>query len=181
MLTRNYTPDLEVRTTGDQRIIEGIVVPYNVRVHIRSEGIHESFAPGAFNHQLNAANRVKFSREHPTLGGQLIGRATELRDDAAGLFASFKVSKTDAGDETLELVRDGVLDEFSIGFRERTNRNLPDGTVQRTKADLIETSIVFAGAYGQDAVVTGTRRHEQSCLIERPNIAEAARILNSLQ
>lgn len=156
-LTRAYTPDLEVRSTGDGRTIDGIAVPYGVRVHIPQEGIHEQFRRGAFNHQLAAPSRVRLGREHPNLGGQLIGVATELRDDARGLFASFRVSKTPAGDETLELVRDGVLDELSVGFRDRQNRRMDDGTVERTKADLIETSVVFMGAYGRGAVVTGVR------------------------
>jgi HK97 family phage prohead protease len=156
-LTRTFAPDLAVRSTGDGRTIEGIAVPYGVRVHIPYEGIHEQFARGAFNHQLSAPQRVRLGREHPSLGGQVIGLATELRDDARGLFASFRVSKTQAGDETLELARDGVLDEFSVGFRSRQDRRLSDGTVERTKADLIETSIVFQGAYGRGATVTAVR------------------------
>lgn len=156
-LTRAFAPELEVRSGGDGRTIDGIAVPFGVRVFIHAEGIHEQFRRGAFNHQLTAPNRVRLGREHPILGGQLIGKAVALRDDARGLHASFHVSKTPAGDETLELVRDGVLDELSVGFRARQDRRLDDGTVERTKADLIETSVVFMGAYGRGAVVTGVR------------------------
>ena len=45
-----------------------------------------------------------------------LGRATELRDDAAGVYGAFRISATRRGDEVLEMLRDGVLDSFSVGF-----------------------------------------------------------------
>jgi HK97 family phage prohead protease len=95
------------------------------------------------------------------LGGSLIGRAIELRDDAAGLWGAWRVSATEAGDETLTLVQDGVLDELSIGFQERQNRREADGTITRTKANLIEVSVVLQGAYGRKALVSAVRSLEQ--------------------
>lgn len=161
-LFRTFTPQLEIRSAakgGDGRTIEGICVPYGQRQRIDSTLV-EQFARGAFNHQLNAPNRIKFSREHMSLGGVLIGRAIELRDDAAGLWGAFRVSKIPAGDETLELIKDGALDELSVGFRARQDRRLPDGTVERVKADLVEVSSVLAGAYGRGAVVTAVRQRD---------------------
>lgn len=160
VLTRGFVPELEVRAAskgGDGRTIEGIAVPYGRKQRIPFEGITETFARGAFNHQLNAAHRVRLGREHPSIGGSVIGKAVELRDDAAGLWGAWRVSNTEAGNETLELVKDGVLDELSIGFRERQNRTLEDGTIERVRADLLEVSVVFLGAYGRGAVVTGVR------------------------
>jgi HK97 family phage prohead protease len=160
---RTFTPDLEIRSAGkggDGRTIEGIAVPYNRPQRIY-EGLTEQFSRGAFNHQLNAPNRVRFTREHMALGGSLIGRAIELRDDAAGLWGAWRVSATEAGDETLTLVQDGVLDELSIGFQERQNRREADGTITRTKANLIEVSVVLQGAYGRKALVSAVRSLEQ--------------------
>ncbi|MEU7817065.1 HK97 family phage prohead protease [Pseudonocardia sp. NPDC049154] len=158
-IIRAFTPELEIRSAakgGDGRTIEGIIVPYGRKQRIDSQLV-EQFARGAFNHQLNAPHRVRFGREHISLGGTLIGRAVELRDDSAGAWGAFRVSRTPAGDETLELVKDGVLDELSVGFRERQNRRLSDGTIERVKADLVETSVVFAGAYGRGAVISAVR------------------------
>lgn len=154
-------PELEVRKAakgGDGRTVEGLAVPYGVQQRIYP-WLDEQFARGAFDHQLKAAHRVRFGRDHRTL----IGRAVELRDDAAGLWGAWRVSKTDAGDETLTLVEDGVLTELSVGFRERQNRRLDDGTVpgyehiERVTADLIEVSVVFEGAYGEAASIEGVR------------------------
>lgn len=159
-LIRSFTPDLEVRSAakgGDGRTIEGIAVPYAQRQQINPELV-EQFARGAFNHQLRAPNRVRLARDHVMLGGTVIGKAIELRDDAAGLWGAWRVSATPVGDETLTLVRDGVLDELSVGFQERQNRVIAGGVVERVKADLFEVSVVLQGAYGQGAAVTGVRR-----------------------
>ena len=48
-------------------------------------------------------------------------------------------------------------DELSIGFQERQNRREADGTITRTKANLIEVSVVLQGAYGRKALVSAVR------------------------
>lgn len=158
-LFRTYHPELEIQTRakgGDGRTIVGIAVPYD-RPQWIDPHLTEQFARGAFNAQIRSAARVTFAREHQVLGGTLIGRATVLRDDAAGLYGEWRVSATLVGEETLELVRDGVLDELSIGFREGQNRRLRDGTVERVTAHLTEVAIVREGAYGREAVISGVR------------------------
>jgi HK97 family phage prohead protease len=94
----------------------------------------------------------------------LIGATKLLRDDAAGLYGEWRVSRTAMGDETLELVRDGALRELSVGFKERRNRMVADSggpITERIKADASEVAVVMAGAYGrQGAVMTGVRSLE---------------------
>lgn len=153
---RSFTPELEVRAAGDGRTIVGIAVPYGRPQYI-SRGLTEQFRRGAFGHQLRAAHRVPLYRDHRPAGGSLIGRATLLRDDAAGLYGEWRVSKTVAGDETLELVRDGALSQLSIGFRERQNAPLPGGVTERVSADLREVAIVPEGAYGDAALIQAVR------------------------
>lgn len=155
---RTFTPDLEVRSSGDGRTIHGIAVPYDAPQRINDRLIEE-FAPGAFDHQVRAADRIPFAREHMPLGGSLIGRLTTMRNDTAGLYIEARASKTPLGDETLELVRDGALRDLSIGFRERNRGNVmrSDGVTRRVKADLNEVAVVMQGAYGDGATITGTR------------------------
>lgn len=183
-LTRSFTPELEIRSAskgGDGRTIEGLAVPYGVRQRITPDLV-ESFARGAFNAQLTAAHRVKFARDHPVLGGTIIGRAVELRDDTAGLWGAWRVSATQAGDEALELARDGVLDELSVGFHERQNRRLPDGTIERVKAHLVEVSLVMQGAYGREALVSAVREAQDvPCTCgAATRAAQAAQVLAGL-
>lgn len=185
-IIRGFVPELEIRSTangGDGRTVEGIAVPYGRKQRIDASLV-EQFARGAFNHQLNAPHRVKFSREHLTAGGTLIGKAIELRDDAAGLWGAWRVSATPTGDETIELVRDGVLDELSIGFRIRQDRRLADGTIERVKADLMEVAVVLQGAYGQGALVSAVRQAQPGgscvCGAGQGRSEEVAAILASL-
>lgn len=158
-LYRSYRPDLEVRSGGDGRTIYGIAVPWNAPTRVEDDLV-EQFARGAFNHQLRDPHRVKFAREHVQLGGTLIGSATLMRDDAAGLYVELRASRTPVGDETLELVKDQALDQLSIGFRDRQIRRLGHGQVERVKADLFEVAAVMEGAYGELAAAVGVRSRQ---------------------
>lgn len=153
---RSWTPELEVRSEGDGRTVFGIAVPYNKPQRI-DDTLTEVFLPGAFRKQINSANRVVFTRDHLAHGGALIGRLTEMRDDAKGLYFEARIAKTTAGDDTLELLREGVLDEVSIGFAERQNRRRPDGVIERVTAHLSEVAAVLQGAYGRGARASGVR------------------------
>lgn len=45
-----------------------------------------------------------------------LGMPVEIREDEKGLYVKGKISKTRLGDEALELMRDGVVNQMSIGF-----------------------------------------------------------------
>lgn len=167
---RMFEPDLQIRSAaqgGDGRTVYGIAVPYNLPQRINRK-LREAFAPGVCAHQMRAASRISFAHGHIPLGGILLGRTLEMRDDAAGLYGEWRVSKTKAGDEALELINDGALNQLSVGFRERPDGNqvLQDGTVLRTKVDLFEVAAVPAGAYGDAATIAGVRSLNDDTLIE---------------
>ena len=172
-------PDLEVRSAGDGRTIYGIAVPWNAPQRI-DDTLVEQFARGAFDHQLRAANRVWFAREHVKMGGQLIGTTQVLRDDPAGLYVEMRASKTPLGDETLELVRDGALHQLSIMFAPRQNRRLPGGITERVTADLKEVAVVLQGAYGDLAAAAGVRSAGATVDTGRDRLAQARQILGNL-
>jgi len=162
---RSFSPDLQVRASGqggsDGRTVYGIAVPYNAPTRI-DDNLVEQFARGAFNHQIDKPGRVKFSREHMLLGGELIGVASMLKDDAAGLYVELRTAKTPTGESTLELIKAGALDELSIMFREAKSRVLPGGVTERVIADLREVAIVMEGAYGELATAGGVRSSSSS-------------------
>lgn len=156
---RSYSPELEVRSTGDGRTVFGIAVPYNTPMRITDDLIEE-FAPGAFNAQLRAANRVAYSREHVELGGLQIGTLTLMRDDAAGLYVEMRAAKTMVGDDTLELIRSGVLTDLSVAFwpaKDVQVRSSQGDITRRVSARLDEVASVGKGAYGQYATAHGLR------------------------
>ena len=85
------------------------------------------------------------------------------------------MSKTDRGDQVLELVRDGALDQLSIGFLSLKDNRLASGVVERIKAHLAEVSLVTFGAYGEMATVSALR--EQSTT---PNLDSIQELLKGL-
>lgn len=144
------TPDFTGRT------VEGLLVPYSLRSTVNSPGWSgtESFAPGAFDHQLNAPHRIPLYMDHGPLGGKLIGRMTGLRSDVTsskpGLYGTAIVSDTSDGRDALALLKDGVYPDFSVGFREVPGQQIrqADGSILRKKANLFELALVREGAYG---------------------------------
>lgn len=173
LLIRSFTPDIEIRSGGDGRTVEGIVVPFGVAQYI-DQSLTEQFASGAFDHQASAVSRIKFTRGHQSQGGVIIGRALAMGNDAAGLRMSFRISETVAGDETLALIKDGVLTDLSVGFRDSRHRRLPNGVIERTRADLFEVSSVSEGAYGESAQVLSVRNQGS-----RTNLDAASRIISA--
>ena len=154
---------------SDGRTVFGILVPWNHPMRI-DEHLREQFEPGGADHVIAAgergrapgglpAYRMHFAREHVRQGGHPIGRTQLLRDDAAGLYGEWRVSATPTGDETIELIKDGVYRELSVGFRcaPQWSRRLPDGTVSRQRFDPFEAAVVLRGAYADAAAVTGVR------------------------
>ena len=149
--------DLQVRADSTGRTVTGIVVPFD-RVATVSDGgpsYEESFRRGAFTKTIaERGDRVKLLSHHDR-GRNPLGRATLLREDAAGLYGEFAVSRTTAGDEALELVRDGALDSFSVGFAPVKQMRTGKVTV-RTEVHLREASLVTFPAY-EDARIAAVR------------------------
>lgn len=157
---------------SDGRTVYGILVPWNHPQRI-DESLTEQFERGGADHVISAgergrapgglpAYRMHLAREHVRHGGAPIGRTVLLRDDATGLYGEWRVSATPTGDETLELIRDGVYRELSVGFRSTPGweRRLPDGTVSRTRFDPFEAAVVLRGAYADAASVAGVRAED---------------------
>lgn len=184
--------DLEVRAEGEEGIVFGIAVPWDRPTPI-VPGLVEEFARGAFDGQMkrNGARSVFLARDHIPMGGTPLGRLAMMRNDAKGLYIEAPVSRTQVGEETLTLVRDGVLDSFSIGFVEGQNQLVQgrnDTITRRITASLREVAIVLNPAY-KDAVLAGVRAactcgaghdEEEAGPLEQGRSAQAAQLLASL-
>ena len=159
LLTRTITAEIEIRDDG--RTLDVLAVPYDRATRVG--GIVETFTRGSFPDAVADPSKVKLLAGHDHQGLPL-GRAVTVVDDPAGLRASFHVSATQAGDDALTLVRDGALTAVSIGFipepsgdRWNTSRT----QVVRTRARLVEVSLVAVGAY-PDAQVLALRQDSSS-------------------
>jgi hypothetical protein len=97
-------------------------------------------------------------------GVRLAGRGVALEDREDGPHASFRVSRTAAGDELLELVRDGVYRNVSIVAEPIAARQI-GGVTERTRLGLLRVGIVERGAY-LGANVLAVRNAEMPNLTE---------------
>jgi HK97 family phage prohead protease len=182
---RQFSTDLEVRESRKGRIVRGIAVPWDVEAEI-DEWLIEGFRRGAFDHQFGSEFRVAFGRNHINLGGTLIGRGQEFRNDAKGLYVEMLTSRTPVGEETVELVRDRALRYMSVAFQPRLNKPAPSQLVAnrtaiwRTKGDIREVAMVLEGAYGDLAEALGVR-HKADADTPRPGLVEAQRALDELR
>ena len=106
-------------------------------------GFSEQIAPGAITPNPRG---VKLFWQHR----EPIGAVTQCRETDKGLVIDARISNTTAGRDAYELVKDGAISQFSIGFRERDYKDeKTDGGVLRTQTgiDLMEVSLVPFPAY----------------------------------
>lgn len=168
----------DVDVSGDGRTVRGIFVPFDAPVRINQDLV-EGFRSGAFDHQVRAIQsrgaKIPFANGHlaPPFNGRIVGTLTEIRNDKAGLFGEARVSDTTEGNDLLTLMRDGAVEQLSIGFLPVTNVYDNKGVTWRTKANLTELAAVPRGAYGDGARVTEIRAaHCPTCgSYERQNAA----------
>ncbi|WP_316817292.1 HK97 family phage prohead protease [Pedobacter nyackensis] len=117
LLHKSYEfSDLQVDV--DSRTISGYASVFNV---IDSDG--DLIKQGSFKKSLfeNKDRIVHLYQHNPV---QLLGRPTVLVEDEKGLYFETTIAKTQLGDEVLNLYKEGVIKEHSIGFQavKSTNR-----------------------------------------------------------
>lgn len=130
----------EVKDIDEQK---GIVTGYfSAFGNIDSD--NDMIMPGAFTKTLNEnKKRIKHLWQHDVR--YPLSKPTLLKEDAYGLYFESEISKTSYGKDVLQLYKDGVVDEHSIGFRtERKNKK--DNYTELTELKLWEGSTVTFGA-----------------------------------
>ena len=139
-MTELETRSFEVRLDAETREVVGLAVPYGQVADIGGM-YREQFLPGA----IRSVEDVKLFWQH----SEPIGKILEGRDTEAGFEIRAKISDTPRGNEAYTLLRDGVINKFSVGFMAVEQTREAD-LVTRTLVDLKEVSLVsfpaFAGA-----------------------------------
>ena len=141
MITRSF----EIRATdAEKREVSGIAVPYNDTIDIGG-GWSERFEKGA----VDLTADVKLFRDHT----DIIGVVTAMEESDEGLIIRAKISETVLGNETLNLVKDGAIRSFSVGFIPVTDET-KGKTIVRKKVKLKEVSLVAFPAYDKAEVLS---------------------------
>jgi HK97 family phage prohead protease len=149
---KNSGLGLDVKAVGDDGTIEGYASAWNV-----VDSYREAVMPGAFKLSLANAKRdkrtIKMLYQHDTYAP--IGVWDELAEDSTGLRVKGRLLKdvSPKAAETYGLIREGALDELSIGYREIETKKDPaqPGVLLLKVLDLREVSVVTFGALGRAA------------------------------
>ena len=146
----------EIRETNvEAREVIGRAVPDDEVIDIGG-GDKEKFVRGSVD--LNS--HVKLFRGHK----EIIGKVNHMEEREDGLWIKAKISNTKLGDETLELVKDGAIRSFSVGFIPLVDEK-QDRTIIRKKVNLKEVSLVDFPAY-ENASVTEVREIKEETNME---------------
>lgn len=161
--TRAWHANFDV-ADAEGRIVSGIAVPFNSPTTIFERGrlFDEVWAPGSTADSIALrGDRMKILAFHAARQMPL-GKPVKLEEQPAGLYIEARISDTADGNDALTLVRDGVLDGFSVGFTVPDGGDrfdMIDGREVRTisKAHIHEVSLVNFPAF-DDARVESVRQ-----------------------
>jgi HK97 family phage prohead protease len=168
MITREFVARL-VET--EERTIVGLAVPYGQEIELTGN-TKERFEAGA----IQSLDDVKlfYGHEEP------IGKVIEGRDTEAGYEIVARISDTPRGNEVYTLLKDDVLNRFSVGFFPVKDRK-EGQTIVRELVDLKEVSVVPFPAF-EGAKITEVRSEieaeEVEEIVETPNETESETMEN---
>jgi HK97 family phage prohead protease len=144
----------------DKREVECFVLPWDTDAET-ARGL-ERFEKGSF--EGIDPGRFVFRQRHmdpPT------GKGIELSEKDDGLHMAFKIARTAAGDEQLELIREGVEAGVSVGFEDGKfdRKKSADGRMQWfhkrvNETGQLEVSTTWKPAYQQAAVLNLREVHD---------------------
>lgn len=144
----------EFKVAGDGRTVEGYCSTFG-----NIDAVGDIVMPGAYKRTLDhRMGRIKVLRDHE----HPIGKPIEAYEDSKGLYTRSYISDTQLGNETLTLLKDGVLDRMSIGYEPVVkDHGKHEGKDVRflKEIKLYEWSIVTFPA-NESAAVTGVKALE---------------------
>lgn len=184
--TAEFSAELEIRDEGDGdgRTVFGRLVPFDVvtgAAGLTSAGAKRSyrevFRKGAFAKTITEnRERVVFRPAH---GAPPVGKFTKLEEREDGLYGEAVISRTQAGDETLTLIRDGVTPDLSIEFVPVRGKN-SGGVTERHEVALRGVAATYRPAY-PGAMTLALREDGTADPATAPKLAAAQRVLTRLK
>lgn len=149
---------LEIKASDEEtNVIEGYASTFGGD----PDHVGDIVAQGAFTKTIQTrGNQVKMLVNHRW--SDIIGKVVELKEDNYGLFFKAKISETARGNEIMTLIKDGVLDRISIGYRTIKSKWDHENNIRTLEeVELYELSVVPIPANDR-AVITGAKNDEPS-------------------
>jgi HK97 family phage prohead protease len=168
MITREFQARL---SDTEERTVVGLAVPYGQEIELTGN-LKERFEAGAIQNLEDV--KLFYGHEEP------IGKVIEGRDTDAGFEIVARISDTPRGNEVYTLLKDDVLNRFSVGFFPVKDRK-EGQTIVRELVDLKEVSVVPFPAF-EGAKITEVRSEietdEVEEIAETPNETESETMEN---
>lgn len=142
----------ESKVNLEKNTFEGYAAAFN-----NKDSHNDIIEPGAFAKTLKeSTNRIKVLWQHDTWSP--IGIPTEMYEDNKGLYVRAKISQTQQGKDALILMKDGVINELSIGYNAIKHMMDEETGVRHLKElKLMEFSPV-TWASNDQAIITGAKQ-----------------------
>jgi len=169
-LSAGFAVDVEAAAgEAPTRTISGIAAPYGISATV-SDGSSVQFAPGSLPVDGKAPKLFMY---HDS--SQPVGLVTSRTETPEGMLFSAKIADTVAGNEALQLAKEGVLDNVSVGVDVLTSTRAEDGTIIITSAVWRELSLVpipaFSGATITDVAASADTTPDEISVTE-PQVEE---------
>ena len=169
-LSAGFAIDVEAAAgEAPTRTISGVAAPYGVSATV-SDGTSVQFAPGSLPVDGKAPKLFMY---HDS--SQPVGLVTSRTETPEGMMFSAKIADTVAGNEALQLAKEGVLDNVSVGVDVLTSTRAEDGTIIITSAVWRELSLVpipaFSGATITDVAASADTTPDEISVTE-PQVEE---------
>jgi HK97 family phage prohead protease len=132
---------------GERRVIAGKIVPFESVGHTSVGKV--VFAKNSI--EIGDPGKIKMLMQHSA--DRPIGRMQKFNEVEDGIYASFKISASMAGQEALILASEQLIDGLSVGVD--VNKSIQKKEyLYVTSATLREVSLVESPAFGENARVT---------------------------
>jgi uncharacterized protein len=158
---------MEMRSVAEaERLITGVVAPYDETTYLTGDPAGERIQRGAFSRSIeHRGAKVALLRNHDRT--RKLGTSRCFRETGDGLVGEFVVNAGEPGDALLEECRHGYLDALSCGFIPVRSRRAADGALEILEAKLGEVSMVALPAY-QGAAMLSVRNAEPAVYVIPP-------------
>ena len=158
----------ELTANVEERTISGKIVPAGTGEVGNTSAGKVVFEKGAIALPEDPKT-IKLLNQHDMK--QPLGKATSFTVDDDGIYASFKISRSNRGTEALILAEEGLQSGLSVGV-EVIKSKMKQGVMHVSAASLFEVSLVTEAAF-KSAAVTSVNAAEETPEVVEENITES--------
>jgi uncharacterized protein len=160
MLLKNI--EFEYKANSEKREFEGYASTWDIDLG------NDKIEKGAFQKSIRERfpkNKIKILWQH----NEPIGLPTHMEEDSKGLYIIGKLAKTRLADEALELIKEKVVDQMSIGYDVVKDEISEDGRIRHLKELVLYEFSPVTFPMNPQADIVSVKTHFNSLIKEFSN------------